>query len=659
MATANTSSHRLRPKEPTPPRSDSTAGSKSTPTFCPTDVDDLFATVDWEVRSAQIKGENGELIFEQTNCEVPSFWSQLATNVVCQQVLLRRGRHARAREQRPAARSTASPARSPTGASRTATSPAPEDGERFYRELTWLCLHQHGAFNSPVWFNVGLYHQYGVKGAKCNWRWDAETRDVVQPENPYEYPQGSACFIQSVDDNMEDIMELARSEAMLFKFGRGTGTDLSTLRSHREKLAGGGKPSGPLSFMRVYDQVAAVVKSGGKTRRAAKMQSLKVWHPDVMEFIECKWKEEKKARVPDREGRLRGQLQRRGLQLDHVPEREPLGPRDRRVHAGRREERGVDDPLGHRPEAAPARRTRPATCWTAWPSAPGTAATPACSTTRRSTTGTPAPTAAGSTPVNPCSEYMFLDDTACNLASINLMKFRQADGTFDVERFKAACRIYFIAQEILVDHASYPTQRHRPEQPPVPPAGPGLLEPRQPADGRRACRTTRDAACGVCGAITALLHGAANLTSAELAAAVGPFDGYRREPRADAPRDADASRRGRGDQRRRARRTCRTRPADVWDEVLAAGARARLPQRPGHGARPDRHDQLHDGLRHDRHRAGHRPGEVQAARRRRHAEDRQPDRAAGAADARLRRAADRARSWPTSTSTTRSKARPT
>ena len=127
------------------------------------------------------------------------------------------------------------------------------------------------------------------------WRWDEARRDVTQPENPYEYPQGSACFIQSVQDNMEDIMDLARSEAMLFKFGSGTGTDLSTLRSEKEKLSGGGKPSGPLSFMRVYDQIAAVVKSGGKTRRAAKMQSLKVFHPDIMDFIECKTKEEKKA----------------------------------------------------------------------------------------------------------------------------------------------------------------------------------------------------------------------------------------------------------------------------------------------------------------------------------------------------------------------------
>ena len=178
----------------------------------------------------------------------------------------------------------------------------PEDGERFYRDLTWLCLHQHGAFNSPVWFNVGLHAQYGVVGDKCNWRWNPETQSTEQPENPYEFPQGSACFIQSVDDNMEDIMRLACSEAMLFKFGSGTGTDLSTIRSQREKLSGGGTPSGPLSFMRVYDSIAGVVKSGGKTRRAAKMQSLKIWHPDILEFIECKWAEEKKAHALIRQG---------------------------------------------------------------------------------------------------------------------------------------------------------------------------------------------------------------------------------------------------------------------------------------------------------------------------------------------------------------------
>ena len=180
----------------------------------------------------------------------------------------------------------------------------------------------------------------------------ADRQAVVQPENPYEYPQGSACFIQHVADNMEDIMELARSEAMLFKFGSGTGTDLSTLRSHREKLAGGGKPSGPLSFMRVYDQVAAVVKSGGKTRRAAKMQSIKVWHPDVMEFIECKWKEEKKARVLIEKGGYEANFNGEAYSSIMFQNANLIGPRDGRFHGGGRAERGLDDALGDRPEAA-------------------------------------------------------------------------------------------------------------------------------------------------------------------------------------------------------------------------------------------------------------------------------------------------------------------
>ncbi len=263
--------------------------------FCPAQVVDPFATTRWELRSASIRDEEGRVVFEQHDCEVPASWSQLATNVVVSKYFYgEAGTPQRERSVRQLIHRV----------TRTISDwgiadgyfASREDGERFYRELTWLCLHQYGAFNSPVWFNVGLYHQYGVRGARCNWRWNPELRIVEQPENPYEFPQASACFIQSVEDNMEDIMRLATSEAMLFKFGSGTGTDLSTIRSHREKLSGGGKPSGPLSFMRVYDQIAAVVKSGGKTRRAAKMQSLKVWHPDILEFIECKHKEEQKAR---------------------------------------------------------------------------------------------------------------------------------------------------------------------------------------------------------------------------------------------------------------------------------------------------------------------------------------------------------------------------
>ncbi len=405
-----------------------------------------------------------------------------------------------------------------------------EDGERFYRDLTWLLLHQHGAFNSPVWFNVGLYHQYGIKGAQCNWHWDAETGTVEQPENPYEYPQGSACFIQSVRDDMEDIMELARSEAMLFKFGSGTGTDLSTLRSHREKLSGGGKPSGPLSFMRVYDQIAAVVKSGGKTRRAAKMQSIKDWHPDVMEFIECKAKEERKARLLIEKGGYDANFNGEAYS-SILFQNANLSVRlsDEFMKAVTANEKWathwVTDPKREGP-SWPARDVLAKMAECAWGC--GDPGVQYDTTINRWHT---CPNSGRINASNPCSEYMFLDDTACNLASINLMKFRQADGSFDVERFTAACRLFFVAQEILVDHASYPTKRIAENSHLFRPLGLGysnlgslIMTSGVPYDS--------DAARGVCGAMTALLHGAANLASAELAAAVGPFEGFalNREP---------------------------------------------------------------------------------------------------------------------------------
>ena len=221
-------------------------GIQVSPVFCPTDVADPFDTVEWELphRRHQGRGGRGAVRADRLRSArvLDASWPRTSSSAST----------STARSTRPSARtasgssSTASPARSPIGASQDGYFATPEDGERFYRDLTWLCLHQHGAFNSPVWFNVGLYHQYGVKGAaSATGTGTARPTAVEQPENPYEYPQGSACFIQSVHDNMEDIMELARSEAMLFKFGSGTGTDLSTLRSHREKLSGGGKPSRP------------------------------------------------------------------------------------------------------------------------------------------------------------------------------------------------------------------------------------------------------------------------------------------------------------------------------------------------------------------------------------------------------------------------------
>jgi ribonucleoside-diphosphate reductase alpha chain len=544
-------------------------GLQVPPTFCPTDVDSPFDTTEWELRTAAIKGENGQVLFEQPACEIPAAWSQLATNVVVSkyfygEIHTPEREHSVKQLVHRVARTIADWGLA-DGYFKSA-----QDGENFYRDLAWLCVHQHGAFNSPVWFNVGLYHQYGVTGAPCNWRWDETRRDVVQPENPYEFPQGSACFIQSVRDNMEDIMDLARSEAMLFKFGSGTGTDLSTLRSQREKLSGGGKPSGPLSFMRVYDQIAAVVKSGGKTRRAAKMQSLKVFHPDIMEFIECKAKEEKKARVLIEKGGYDANFNGEAYS-SILFQNANLSVRvtDDFMEAVERDDswttRWVTDPSksGGTFRAREV-MNRMAEC--AWQC--GDPGVQYDTTINRWHT---CPNSGRINASNPCSEYMFLDDTACNLASINLMKFRKPDGAFDVERFAAACRVFFIAQEILVDHASYPTARIARNSHLYRPLGLGYsnLGSLLMADG---LAYDSDAGRGLCGALTAILHGSANRTSAELAGAVGPFEGFaaNREPmlnvmqmHRDAVEKISAACPG----------YLKDAARSIWDEVLLAGRR--------------------------------------------------------------------------------------
>src|SRR5438094_384134 len=227
--------------------------------------------IEWERRTAEITDDSGKVIFKQENVETPKSWSLLATKVVVSKYFYG--------EQGTSERET-SVRQLIQRICRTIANWGLKDGyfrkadaEVFYDELTWLCLNQYGAFNSPVWFNVGLFHEYGVgnNASRGNWFYNRKTGQAERGKTQYEYPQCSACFIQSVDDNMEAIMRLAASEAMILKFGSGTGTDLSPLRSGKEKLSGGGRPSGPLSFLRVYDQVANVVKSGGKTRRAAKM----------------------------------------------------------------------------------------------------------------------------------------------------------------------------------------------------------------------------------------------------------------------------------------------------------------------------------------------------------------------------------------------------
>jgi len=493
--------------------------------FCPEGVDP-FEQVAWERRTAVIKDDRGEVIFHQDDVEVPADWSQLAVNVVVSKYFYgEAGKPERETSVREligrVTRTIADWAR------QDGVFASDEDAESFCAELTWLCLNQCGAFNSPVWFNVGLFHQKGVPGSPGNLHWDLQLNRPVKTERGYEYPQGSACFIQSVKDTMEDIMRLAASEAMLFKYGSGTGTDLSTLRSSRERLSGGGTPSGPLSFMRVFDQIAAVVKSGGKTRRAAKMQSLRCDHPDIREFIECKAKEEEKARAliqagydPGLNGTAYGSVMFQNSNLSVRVTDEFLNAvvedKDWQTYAVTTGEPMV------KYRAAELLRLAAESCHLCGD--PGL---------QYHTTINRWHTCPESGPINasnPCSEFMFVDDSACNLASLNLMRFRRQDGSIDLKALRQAVRIFIIAQEVLVDHVSYPTEKICRNSHNFRPLGLGyanlgalLMSLALPYDS--------DAGRAVAGAITAIMTAEAYATSAELASRLGPFAEFPRNRR--------------------------------------------------------------------------------------------------------------------------------
>ncbi|MBW8016434.1 MAG: vitamin B12-dependent ribonucleotide reductase [Planctomycetes bacterium] len=486
-----------------------------------------FDQIEWEKREAKIADDDGTVIFEQKDIEVPAFWSQLATKVVVSKYFYGDASAAGQRESsvkqliHRVCRTIADWGKAD---GYFATS---EDAENFYGELTWLCVNQYGAFNSPVWFNVGLHNIYGVEGDKHNFHWNNEVSEAIPSENSYENPQASACFIQSVEDSMEDIMRLCKSEAMLFKLGSGTGTDLSTLRSSREKLSGGGKPSGPLSFMRVFDQIAGVIKSGGKTRRAAKMQSLRIDHPDIKEFICCKTEEEKKAWALIEQG-YGGDLnneaynsvmfQNANLSIRVIDEFMEAVKNDKMWAT-----RAVT--TGKEMDVYPARELMDLI-------AEGTRICGDPGMQYHSTINKwhTCPKSGPINASNPCSEYMFLDNSACNLASLNLMKFRHEDGSFDIDGFQNAIRIFIIAQDILVDSGSYPEKNITENSHKYRPLGLGyanlgslMMSLSLPYDS--------DEARAWAGAITAILTGTAYCVSSEMALAKGVFDefGFNRE----------------------------------------------------------------------------------------------------------------------------------
>jgi ribonucleoside-diphosphate reductase alpha chain len=480
-----------------------------------------FDEVEWELRTASIQNEKGQTIFEQQNVEVPKDWSMTATNIVASKYfhgkLNTADRESSVRQLIARVADTIAEWGVDGGYFRSE-----EDAGAFHDELVHLLVRQKAAFNSPVWFNCGLWHKYHRSSPASGWFWDPATGGVKKETEAYRHPQCSACFINSIQDNLDSILTLAKTEGMLFKWGSGTGTNLSPLRSSLEPLSGGGVASGPLSFMKGFDAFAGVIKSGGKTRRAAKMVILNIDHPDIMEFIECKAKEERKAWAlvdAGYESSIDGeayssiffQNANNSVRVTDDFMQAVVEDKDwstRRITNGQpMNTYKARDLMSKIAEAAwqcgdPGMQFD--TTVNKWHTSKNTARINAS---------------------NPCSEYMFLDDSACNLSSLNLMKFLTPDGKFDVEAFRQAVEVMILAQEIIVDNASYPTEKIAQNSHDYRPLGLGyanlgalLMANGLPYDS--------DAGRDYAAAVTALMHGQAYLTSSHIAAEIGPCPGF-------------------------------------------------------------------------------------------------------------------------------------
>jgi ribonucleoside-diphosphate reductase alpha chain len=455
---------------------------------------DPFDEIEWELRSALIANERGELVFEQRDVEFPKFWSQQATNIVVSKYF--RGVIGAPERERSVKQLIGRVVDTITRWAREQAYFASEDDlQSFSDELKHLLVYQKGSFNSPVWFNCGFE----------------------------KYPQCSACFINSVQDTMASILTLAKTEGMLFKFGSGTGSNLSTIRSSKEVLAGGGTASGPVSFMKGFDAFAGVIKSGGKTRRAAKMVILNAEHPDIVEFINCKVEEEKKAWAlidAGYDGSFTGPAY---ASVFFQNSNNSVRVTDEFMRAvlddGEWQTRSVTN--GEVMETYKARDLMRMIADGTW-----VCGDPGMQFDTTVNDWHTCPETARINASNPCSEYMFLDDSACNLASINLMKFVREDGEFNVEAFRRACEVFITAQEILIDNASYPTPAIGRNSHDYRPLGLGyanlgalLMSRGLPYDS--------DAGRDYSAAITAVMHGAAYAQSARVARDHGgPFPGY-------------------------------------------------------------------------------------------------------------------------------------
>src|SRR5215471_12809362 len=528
-----------------------------------------FEDVKWERRKTVIANPDGSTVFAMDGVEVPAEWSQLATDIVVSKYFRKAGVPGTPGHEtsvRQVVHRLAHTIRN-AGEQQGGYFASLEDADAFEAELAFMMANQYGAFNSPVWFNCGLFHEYGIEGSGGNWAWQPETDAVTMTENAYSRPQCSACFIQAVADDLMSIYDLVKSEARLFKFGSGTGTNFSHLRGRMEKLSGGGTSSGLMSFLEVLDRGAGATKSGGTTRRAAKMVVLDMDHPEIVDFIHWKVREERKVAAlvaagysSDFNGEayatVAGQNSNNSVRVpdSFMSAVENDGPWQTRLRT-----------TGAVYESFQARKLWRDIADAAWACAdPGVQYDDTiqkwhtCKATDRINA------------TNPCSEFVFLDDTACNLASVNLMKFRREDGSFDVEGYRHANRVFFLAQEILVSFASYPTERIARNSEDYRPLGLGyanlgtlLMVEGLPYDS--------DAARAYAACITAIMTGEAYALSAEMAASKGAFTGFEKNRDSmlgvmrlhrEAARAVDPA---------LAPRDMRTAAIEAWDRAVAFG----------------------------------------------------------------------------------------
>lgn len=487
--------------------------------------EDIFSTVTWDKRTTTISDEKGNVISQITNVEVPTTWTQLATDILAYKYLRKAG--VPTKEGREVSLKQAVYRIAHTIADfgeKFGYFASSEDRTNYEDELTHLLTYQKAAFNSPVWFNCGLYHQYKIAGSGGSFYWDFQEEKVLTTKDSYRNPQCSACFILSVEDSLDGIFNLLKTESRIFKFGSGSGANFSRLRSRYERLSGGGTSSGMMSFLKVFDRGADAVKSGGTTRRAAKMVVVDMSHPEIEDFISWKVNEEKKVMAliaagypADFNGEayhtVSGQNSNNSVRItdEFMEAAEKDGEWTTRYVAS-----------GEPHKTYKAKELMDKIAQAAWQCAdPGVQFDTTvnkwhtCPNTDRINAS------------NPCSEYMFLDDSACNLASINLVKFADDQGNFDIEGYRHACKIMFIAQEIEVDLSSYPTEPIAKNSHDYRPLGLGyanlgtlLMLKGVPYDSPEAL--------AVAGALSAIMCGHAYKTSAEMAAVKGAFAGFAR-----------------------------------------------------------------------------------------------------------------------------------